>query len=176
MRKLSTILLLLFCTLVAQAQIAPWTPFAVDNAVVLRVPGRPQPVPDAAHYAPGTPASQVRGYRYSDAAGTYIILRQEKPMDKMYAVDSDHEFYSTAIDQMMHDTRGTLIEEAILVNGPSTAACAHYTVPGGGPRYMGILLVHRVSYQFQYMPNKGVTKDQDAKLWAQFLKSVASIK
>ncbi|MBO3272960.1 hypothetical protein [Hymenobacter defluvii] len=176
MKKLITILAPLFCTVAAHAQLAaPWVAFPVDAAITLRVPGKPQPV-DITRLEPSLSAKQARGYRYTDAAGTYILMRLEKPMDKFYAKDSDHEFYSQAIDQMMHDAHGTLLDEAILMNGPYQAACAHYTIPGAGPRYMGIALLHHVSYEFQYMPSKPLTKDQDAKLWAQFQQSIVSLK
>jgi hypothetical protein len=41
---------------------------------------------------------------------------------------------------------------------------------------MGIVLLHQVSYQFQYMPSKPLTKDQDASLWEQFQQSIVSLK
>jgi hypothetical protein len=175
MKKLATILVLLFYTVAAHAQLAPWAAFPVDAAVTLRVPGKPQPL-DITRFEPNLPPKQARGYRYTDAAGTYILMRLEKPMDKRYAVDSDHEFFSQVIDQMIHDTQGRLLDETIVMKGPHRAACAHYSIPGVGQRYMGIVLLHQVSYQFQYMPSKPLTKDQDAKMWTQFQESIVSLK
>jgi len=75
MQKLAVILPLLFCTIVAHAQRVPWVTFPVDAAVTLRVPGKPQPV-DIRRFEPTLPAQQARGYRYTDAAGTYIGVAQ----------------------------------------------------------------------------------------------------
>jgi hypothetical protein len=175
MRKLAIILLLLSFTLAAHAQLMPWATFPVDAKVTLRVPGKPQPV-DASRFEPTLAPSQVRGYRYTDAAGTYILLRLEKPMDRLYAVDSNPTFYNQQVDDMLRAMHGTLIEEAIAMNGPYQGRCARYAIPGKGTQYVGMLLVHGVSYQFQYLPSKPLTKEQDNSMWAQFLKSVASVK
>ena len=176
MKKLATILVLFFCIITAHAQLAPWgVAFRVDAAVTLRVPGKPQPV-DISRFEPTLPAQQARGYRYTDAAGIYLLMRLEKPMDKLYANDSDHAFYSQQIDDMLRAMKGTLLEEAILMNGPYQAACARYTTLGKGTQYMGVMLLHHVSYQFQYMPSKPLTKEQDATLWAQFQQSIVSLK
>jgi hypothetical protein len=175
MKKLAAILFPLFYLVAAHAQVLPWGAFPVDAAVTLRVPGKPQPVA-VNPLPPNLPPKQARGYRYTDIAGTYTLMRLEKPLDKRYAKDADHAFYSDVIDLAMHNTRGTLLDEAILMHGPYTAACARYNVPGKGTQYLGIVLLHQVSYEFQYTPSRPLSKDQDAQLWAQFQQSIVSLK
>ena len=77
---------------------------------------------------------------------------------------------------MLQTVRGSLVEEAILLNGPYQGRCVRYTVPGKGIYYMGALVVHGVSYQWKYMPSRPVTKVENTKLWAQLVESIVSVK
>ena len=178
MKKLALLSLFLLSTVATTyAQVvAPWTPFPVDAVVTLRVPGKPRPVQVPRYDAEMPTGKQLQGYQYDDAMGSFILLRMEKPMDRLYAVDSNPDFYDHQIDKALRVMHGTLAEEAMLLNGPYRARCARFTVPGHGMQYMMALLVHGISYQCQYLPNRPLSKDQDAKVWAQLLESIVSVK
>lgn len=175
MKKLAAILLFLCYNTAVHAQTTPWVPFTVDATLTLQVPGKLQPV-DVTRFEPNTPPSQVRGYRYTDAAGSYILMRLEKPLDRLYSTDSNPAFYDHQVDDLMRAMHGTLTEETLAMNGPYQARCVRYAVPSKGTYYLGVLLAHHVSYQFQYMPSKLLTKEQDTKVWAQFLHSIVNIR